>query len=43
VWIRNLKLVLPDRVLAPGSIRIVDGRIAALEEGNAPRPSTEGV
>lgn len=33
MWITNLKLVLPDRVLEHGSIQIEDGKIAALCEG----------
>lgn len=36
MWISNLTLVIPDRVLERGSIRLEDGRIAAIREGDVP-------
>ena len=37
MWLSDLKLVLPDRVLACGSIHIEAGRIAEIVEGPAPQ------
>lgn len=32
MWLNNLRMVLPDRVIARGALQIADGRIAALVE-----------
>jgi alpha-D-ribose 1-methylphosphonate 5-triphosphate diphosphatase len=36
MWISELKLVLPDRVIERGALRIVDGKIETILEGDAP-------
>lgn len=36
MWLTNLKLVLPDRVLERGSMRLEDGFIAEIAEGDVP-------
>jgi alpha-D-ribose 1-methylphosphonate 5-triphosphate diphosphatase len=36
MWISHVRLVLEDRVVERGALRIVDGRIAAVIEGDAP-------
>ncbi|WP_208015786.1 alpha-D-ribose 1-methylphosphonate 5-triphosphate diphosphatase [Meiothermus sp. CFH 77666] len=36
MWIKNLKLVLPQETLPRGSICLEDGRISAIVEGDAP-------
>lgn len=45
MWLSDLKIVLPDRVLENGSIRIEDGKIAEIIEGSAPTsvPSLHGL
>ncbi len=40
MWIDQLALVLPDRVIERGAIRIEDGYIAAIRNGDAPQPAT---
>lgn len=36
MWIKNLKLVLPDGVLSRGSIYLEEGRIGSIVEGDVP-------
>ncbi|MEO1667362.1 MAG: phosphonate metabolism protein PhnM [Chloroflexota bacterium] len=45
MWLSDLKIVLPDRVLEHGSIRIKDGLILEIIEGTAPGnvPSLDGL
>ncbi|MEM6284012.1 MAG: phosphonate metabolism protein PhnM [Chloroflexota bacterium] len=45
MWLSDLKIVLPDRVLEHGAIEIVDGKIASVLEGTAPGdvPSLDGL
>ncbi len=38
MWLTDLRLVLPDRVLARGAVRLERGLIAAVVEGDAPGP-----
>lgn len=39
MWVTDARLVLPDRVIERGALRIADGRIAEIREGPAPRAS----
>lgn len=39
MWLSDLRIVLPDRVLEQGSIRVEDGIIAEIVEGLAPEPA----
>ena len=45
MWLSDLRIVLPDRVLEQGSIRIEDGLITEIIEGSAPGsiPSLRGL
>ncbi|HVU13244.1 MAG TPA: alpha-D-ribose 1-methylphosphonate 5-triphosphate diphosphatase [Phototrophicaceae bacterium] len=44
MWLSDLRLVLPERVLEPGSLRIEDGVIAEVIEGSVPNaPSLRGL
>src|SRR5215213_5232788 len=45
MWLSDLRLVLPDRVLEQGSICIEDGMITEVIEGAAPEssPSMQGL
>ncbi len=36
MWLTDLKIVLPDRIMERGAINIEKGRIAAIVEGNVP-------
>ncbi len=36
MWLENLRLILPDRIIRNGCIRIQDGTIAEIREGSAP-------
>ena len=36
MWLSDFRLVLPDRVIESGSVRIADGLIADVIEGVAP-------
>jgi alpha-D-ribose 1-methylphosphonate 5-triphosphate diphosphatase len=38
LWLSELRLVLPDRVLESASLRIEGGRVAEVREGPAPHP-----
>jgi alpha-D-ribose 1-methylphosphonate 5-triphosphate diphosphatase len=42
MWLTDLRLVLPDRVLERGALNIRDGQIAAVIEGDAPEPGLNG-
>ncbi|WP_424135616.1 alpha-D-ribose 1-methylphosphonate 5-triphosphate diphosphatase [Roseomonas chloroacetimidivorans] len=42
MWIADLRLVLPDRVVAPGAIRIEGGRIVEIVEGAPRGPALDG-
>ncbi|MCS7072802.1 MAG: hypothetical protein NZM00_14955, partial [Anaerolinea sp.] len=35
MWLTNLRLILPDRIVERGALRLHDGRIAAIVEGGA--------
>jgi alpha-D-ribose 1-methylphosphonate 5-triphosphate diphosphatase len=39
MWISDLRMVLPDRVIERGALRIIDGTIVTIIEGNAPEGS----
>mgnify|MGYP001264923795 FL=1 len=45
MWLSDLRIVLPDRVLARGAVQIQDGVITEIVEGSAPgdMPSLEGL
>ena len=43
MWLSDLRVVLPDRVLERASVRLEHGRIAELREGSAPHPDLHGV
>lgn len=45
MWLSDVKVVLPDRVLEHGSVRVTDGMIAEVIEGTAPAnvPSLAGL
>jgi alpha-D-ribose 1-methylphosphonate 5-triphosphate diphosphatase len=36
MWLSDLRLVLPDRIIEQGALLLQDGRIAEVREGNAP-------
>ncbi|UFN48800.1 alpha-D-ribose 1-methylphosphonate 5-triphosphate diphosphatase [Roseomonas sp. OT10] len=42
MWLGNLRLVLPDQVVARGAVRIEGGTVAAIAEGEAPGPAIDG-
>ena len=42
MWIADLRIVLPDRVLPRGAVRLEDGRIAEVTEGSARGPAVPG-
>ncbi len=42
MWLSDFRLVLPDRVVESGSVRIEDGLIAEVIEGAAPDSAVEG-
>ncbi|MFT8245250.1 alpha-D-ribose 1-methylphosphonate 5-triphosphate diphosphatase [Roseomonas sp. BN140053] len=42
MWLTDFQLVLPDRVIPRGALRIEDGHIAAVVEGTAPEPGLNG-
>lgn len=42
MWLSDLKVVLPDRVLEHASVRLEDGFIAEIREGSAPRADLHG-
>ena len=42
LWLSDVRLVLPDRVLPRASLRLEGGRVAALLEGPAPRCDLNG-
>ncbi len=42
MWLSDLTIVLPDRILERGSLRIEGGRIAEIIEGPAARPDVRG-
>jgi len=39
MWVTDARLVLPDRVIERGALRITDGRIANIVDGPAPGPA----
>ncbi len=42
MWLSDFRVVLPDRVLEHGSVRIADGLIAEIIEGAAPDAAVDG-
>jgi len=42
MWLSDFRLVLPDRVLERGAVRIEDGRIAEIREGPVADPAVDG-
>jgi len=39
MWVTDARLVLPDRVIERGALRIADGRIAEIVDGPPGHPS----